>query len=291
MFQDQIKDIIERHVTQDGLTETGITGVQLFRATQAIPCAPVVYEPSVIAIASGSKEAVFDGTRHIYDNRRYMCCPMSMPIQAGTPDASEQTPLYGVYITLNQSMMSDVALKLDTHGGLRGPNTAIKGIGLAQWDDAFCDALSRLLRLCGKDGDIAVLAEGRLRELYYAILMGEAGQFARHSFGVGNTVARSIAHVATHLKDPMTIEDLAHRAGMSRAAFHRKFKQATTLSPIQYIKTMRLNSAAMKIAEGESIAKVAQDVGYLSASQFSREFKRLYGQAPKHWQDMRQAPT
>ena len=89
----------------------------------------------------------------------------------------------------------------------------------------------------------------------------------------------------------MTIEDLAQRAGMSRAAFHRKFKQATTLSPIQYIKTMRLNSAAMKIAEGESIAKAAQDVGYLSASQFSREFKRLYGHAPKHWQDMWQAPT
>lgn len=65
MFQDQIKDIIERHVPQDGLTETGIIGVQLFRATQAIPCAPVVYEPSVIAIASGSKEAVFDGTRAI----------------------------------------------------------------------------------------------------------------------------------------------------------------------------------------------------------------------------------
>ena len=148
-----------------------------------------------------------------------------------------------------------------------------------------------LLRLCGKDGDIAVLAEGRLREFYYAILMGEAGQFVRHSFGVGNTVARSIAHVATHLKDPMTIDDLAQRAGMSRAAFHRKFKQATTLSPIQNIKTMRLNSAAMKIAEGESIAKAAQDVGYLSASQFSREFKRLYGRAPKHWQDMRQAPT
>lgn len=89
----------------------------------------------------------------------------------------------------------------------------------------------------------------------------------------------------------MSIDDLAHHAGMSRAAVHRKFKQATSLSPIQYIKTMRLNSAAMKIAEGESIARAAQDVGYLSPSQFSREFKRLYGRAPKQWQDMRQAPT
>ena len=87
MVQDQIKTIIESHVTQDGLFETGIAGVRLFRATQAVPCAPVVYEPCVIAIVSGFKEAVIDGTRYVYDNKQYMCCSMSMPVQAGTPAA------------------------------------------------------------------------------------------------------------------------------------------------------------------------------------------------------------
>lgn len=286
MVQDQIKTIIESHVTQDGLFETGIAGVRLFRATQAVPCAPVVYEPCVIAIVSGFKEAVIDGTRYVYDNKQYMCCSMSMPVQAGTPAASPQNPLYGVYIALNQSMMSDLVIKLSKRGGFHNPKTPSKGIGLAPWSDAFSDALLQVLALCGKDAEIAILAEGRLRELYYAILTGEAGSFARQSFDMGNAIARSIAHVATHFQDPLSVDELAHHAGMSRAAFHRKFKQATTLSPIQYIKTMRLNSAAAKIAEGESIATAAQDVGYLSPSQFSREFRRLYGHTPKQWKNI-----
>ena len=175
---------------------------------------------------------------------------------------------------------------MSKRGGFHNPKTPSKGIGLAPWSDAFSDALLQVLALCGKDAEIAILAEGRLRELYYAILTGEAGSFARQSFDMGNAIARSIAHVATHFQDPLSVDELAHHAGMSRAAFHRKFKQATTLSPIQYIKTMRLNSAAAKIAEGESIATAAQDVGYLSPSQFSREFRRLYGHTPKQWKNI-----
>ena len=98
MNQDQIRHIIECRVDTDGLTETGIPGVQFFRATQAIPCAPAVYEPSVIAIASGEKEAVLDGARYVYDSQHYMCCPMSMPVNAGTPQASAENPLFGVFV-------------------------------------------------------------------------------------------------------------------------------------------------------------------------------------------------
>jgi len=74
-------------------------------------------------------------------------------------------------------------------------------------------------------------------------------------------------------------------SGMSRAAFHRKFKRATTLAPIQFVKSMRLNRAAMKIAVGVSVSEAALSVGYVSTSQFSREFKRMYGQSPRHWGD------
>ena len=76
---------------------------------------------------------------------------------------------------------------------------------------------------------------------------------------------------------------MAGRVGMSRAVFHRKFKQATTMSPIQFVKSMRLNTAAMQIANGKTVSEAAMAVGYVSSSQFSREFKRLYGQSPKQW--------
>ncbi|SHH01600.1 transcriptional regulator, AraC family [Cognatiyoonia sediminum] len=286
MLQDQIRNHIEPFIHQDGLTETGLPGVQLFRATEALPCVPAVYDPSVIAIVSGSKEAVLDGKRFVYDKSQYLCCPTSLPLKAGTPKASLEAPLYGVFISLNARIMNELSLEMENAGnpGIRtdgGPS--YRAIGLSRWDERFSDALLRLLSLLSNEMDAAVLADVRVRELYYAILKGDAGQFVRDSFGVGNAIARSIAHVSSNLDRPLSIDDLAGRAHMSRAVFHRKFKDATTMSPIQFVKSMRLNSAAMRIAEGYPVNQAATDVGYVSASQFSRDFKRMYGQSPRQW--------
>ena len=290
MSKRQIRQIIESRIDTDGLKETGVPGVKLFRAIAPIPCAPAVYEPSIIAIVTGSKEAVLDGAKHVYDARHYLCCPISMPVQAGTPAAAPDNPLYGVYIALDQRMMTALTLDMD-NAGAREPNAArgrpVHGVGFARWDTGFTDALLRLLQLSNSETDTAVLGAARLRELYYAVLKGEAGRFARQAFGAGNAIARSIAHVSSNLGAPISIDEMAMRAGMSRAVFHRKFRQTTAMSPIQFVKSMRLNNAAMKIAGGMTVSEAALDVGYVSTSQFSREFKRMYGQSPRQWSHAR----
>lgn len=288
MSQQQIKHLIEGRMREDGLSETGVKGVKLFRASTPIPCAPAVYEPSVIAIVGGSKEAVLDGERFVYDSSQYLCCPMSMPVQAGTPAASPDNPLYGVYVSLDQRLMTELTIEMENAGGsipMAKQNPPANGIRFARWDEAFLDALLRLLQLGNSQADTAVLGEARLRELCYAILKGDAGVFARQAFGASNAIARSIAHMSSNLDAPISIDDMAMRAGMSRAVFHRKFKQVTTMSPIQFVKSMRLNNAAMKIAGGMTVNEAAMDVGYVSPSQFSREFKRIYGQSPRQWSD------
>ncbi len=294
MSKDRVRQIIADRTEQDGLTETGIKGVQLFRATQAIPCVPAVYQPCIVCVVSGTKEAVLDGQRYIYDNGRYLCCPTSMPVKAGTSNASPDNPLYGVFISLDAREMTQLALEIDNIGGVlpaaKGELRA-QGIKLAHWDDDFTEALLRLLQLGDSRADTAILGEARLREVFYAILKGEAGMFARQAFGAGNAIARSIAYVSAHLDTPISIDDMANRAGMSRAAFHRKFKQVTTMAPIQFVKSMRLNNAAMKIAGGMTVSEAALDVGYVSPSQFSREFKRAYGQSPRQWGDAQQQPV
>ncbi|WP_280642269.1 helix-turn-helix transcriptional regulator [Cobetia amphilecti] len=182
--------------------------------------------------------------------------------------------------------MTELAIEMESAAGLvrkpaRGPLPP--GLALAHWDAAFSDALLRLLQVAQSPADAAILGEGRLRELYYAVLKGEAGESARRAFGVGNEIARTIDYLSSRLDEPVSIEDMAERVGMSRAVFHRKFKQATTMSPIQFVKSMRLNTAAMQIANGKTVSEAAMAVGYVSSSQFSREFKRLYGQSPKQW--------
>lgn len=294
MSKDQIKQIIEARLGEDGMVETGVKGVQLFRVTDPVRCAPAVYEPSVIAIVSGAKEAILDGKRHGYDSNQYMCCPISMPVEAGTPTASPENPLLGVYISLDTRVMTELAIEMESSAGAirkqkAGPPP--QSLALARWDDRFTEALLRLLHLMDSLTDCAVLGDGRLRELYYAVLTGEAGVSARRAFGVGNEIARSIRYLSSCLNEAVTIDDMAAQVGMSRAVFHRKFKQATTMSPIQFVKSMRLNNAAMKIASGMTVSEAAMDVGYVSSSQFSREFKRMYGQSPRQWNHSVQLPA
>ena len=292
MSKDQIKHLIKRNLPEAGLVDTALKGVQLFRVTEAIPCVPTVYEPTVVAILSGSKEAVLDGEHHVYGSDKYLLCPMTLPVEAGTPQASEEEPLLGVLIALEPRTMRELTMEIETVAGAdrQFQGLSPSALSLASWDAGFTQALLRLLELLDNPVDLKVLEEGRLRELHFAVLMGEAGNAARHTFGVGNEISRAIGYLANHLNEQITIDDMADHVGMSRAVFHRRFKEATTMSPIQFVKSMRLNNAAMKIAEGSTVSEAAWDVGYQSSSQFSREFKRMYGQSPRQWGHAAQMP-
>ncbi len=296
MSKDQIKTLIERHLPDAGpdasLVDTALKGVQLFRVTEAMPCAPAVYEPTVVAILNGTKEAVLDGKHHVYGSDKYLLCPMTLPVEAGTPQASEEDPLLGVVITLDPRLMRELTNEIEAAVGSakKSHGETPSALALASWDAGFTQALLRLLELLDSPVDLDVLGQGRLRELCYAVLMGEAKADARRAFGIGNEIARTIDYLSAHLKEQVTIDDMADHVGMSRAVFHRRFKEATTMSPIQFIKSMRLNNAAMKIAEGKTVSEAAWDVGYQSPSQFSREFKRMYGQSPRQWSNAAQVP-
>lgn len=293
MSKQQIKQLIGNKVSEDGLIETGVEGVQLFRVSTPHHCTPVVYKPNVTAIVGGAKEALLGGERFVFDSNHYLCCSMTMPVEAGTPAASPDNPLLGVLISLDTRVMTQLTIETESaNGAIRKPNSGPlpQGIALARWDDTFTDALLRLLQLGESSADTAVLGESRLREVYYAILKGDAGGSARRAFGVGNEIARTIEYVSTRLDEAVSVEEMAAQVGMSRAVFHRKFKEATTMSPIQFVKSMRLNNAAMKIATGMNVNEAAMEVGYVSSSQFSREFKRLYGQSPRQWSRAIQLP-
>lgn len=285
-MKQKLKDLVAERLTTDGMFESRIKGVQLFKVTNAVPCAPAIYDPALIVILNGKKEAILEGDRFVYDSQQYMCCVASLPVEAGTPEASVQDPLIGVYVSLDTNVMKELTIEMEDMIDIAPAsksNVQPQSLLLSNWDEEFTEALYRLIQISDNVTSSEVLGEGRLRELYYTLLKGECGSSIRKAFCVGNGITRAIEHLSTNLDKNVTIDELASLVGMSRAVLHRKFKQATRMSPIQFMKSMRLNSAAMKIAAGANVSEAAMEVGYVSSSQFSREFKRLYGQSPKQW--------
>ena len=286
MSKRKLKEIVKRIANKDGVTDTGLEGVQLYRVSNPVERLPGVYTPRLCLNVSGSKRVFVNGDVHIYGESHFICCTMPVPVDADVPTASEKNPLLGVSIEFNDRLMTETAVAMSSADFEFRMETAPEDNGLMVGNPSqqLEDALERLLILAEDSVALEVLGDGRLREVYYAILRSDAGPLIRQRFSEGDEIASTIRFLKENLQDAFSIDELARRAGMSRAVFHRKFKQTTGLSPVQFIKSLRLNTAAMHMVAGMRVSEAAHEVGYASSSQFSREFKRQFGKSPRDWE-------
>lgn len=289
MGRQELKEIVKRIATEDGVTETGIDGVQLYRVSNPVDRLPAVYTPRLCLNTSGSKRVFASGSTHIYDDKSFICCTMPVPVDADIPRATQKTPLLGVSIEFDERIMTETVISMSTADFefRTGSGHPDNGLTTGTPTSELEEALVRLLELAEDPVALKVLSDGRLREAYYAILRTEAGPVLRQRFSDGDDIASSVRYMKEQLQDDFSIDDLARHAGMSRAVFHRKFKHTTGLSPVQFIKALRLNTAAIHLATGMNVNEAASEVGYASPSQFSREFKRQFGVPPREWNPQR----
>ncbi len=258
----------------------------MFRVNQPVERLPAVYPASICCIVQGTKRAYLGGVAYTYDADRYLCATMPLPVEAEVPVATPQEPVLGLLLDLDTRAMAEALVAYEAAArpaGLTSTKALSAGLVVAQADERFVEAMGRLLQLLDDPVALRVLTQGRLRELLFAIVEGEAGPVVRRTFGGAQDMTRVLTHVRENLSEPLCVDDLARRAGMSRAVFHRRFKAATNFSPLQFIKALRLSHAAMEIVGGKAVSQAADAVGYTSASQFSREFRRHFGQSPRQW--------
>ena len=294
MRTEMIRQLVAHHAPTDGTHVTPLEGIQLFRLTHPVERLPAVYSPSVCVIVQGSKRAYLGDAVHVYSSGQYLCATMPMPVQAEVPSASPEEPLLGLLVSLETRTLAETVVDVETASGplpRRKSAEVVPGLAVVSWDDAFSSALLRMLELLDDPLSLRVLGPGRLRELFFTILLGEAGPSVRRTFGPSHGLARTMSYLRENLDRSLSVDDLAQRAGMSRAVFDRRFREATTFSPLQFIKRLRLNEAAMQIAQGAHIGQAAGSVGYTSFSQFSREFRRQYGEAPRRWGQLARTTT
>lgn len=286
MHKKQIREIVEQHALEDGVTETGLEGVQLYRVSNPIARLPAVYTPRFCLNVAGSKRVFQNGIVQEYGEGRFICCTMPLPVEADVPKASTNNPLIGLSLEFNEQLMTETVIEISSSDGEFGKRSSEEDSGLVvgKLTEPLMEALHRLLQLVEDPLALKVLGKGRLKEIYFTLLKSEAGPLILKRFGERNEIASTICFLKENLQETYSIDYLARQAGMSRAVFHRRFKEITTLSPVQFVKSLRLNTAAMHLATGLGVNEAALQVGYASPSQFSREFKRQFGKTPREWE-------
>ena len=277
----ELADVIGRHVSGSGVCTTAMAHVSLIRADQPSTPTPAVYEASLCLIAQGSKRVSIGEHSVVYDAARYLLVSVDLPLVGHVIDASPERPYLCCKIDLDPAMLADLMVE---EGGAV-PRTDLPVLGVYPADPDLVDAACRLVRLLDRPQTIGALAPLIEREILYRLVTGPHGPMLRHVATAGshlNQVSRAIAAIRRGFDRQIRIEEVAAEAGMSPSSLHAHFKAITRMTPLEYQKQLRLQEARRLMLVGGATAGTAGfAVGYESPSQFSREYRRLFGAPPR----------
>lgn len=279
----ELVSLINKYAPDDGINKTAIPGVSLFRASLTGSPVPSVYSPCLCIIAQGYKDVMLDKEKYTYGPLQYLTVSVDLPLMNKITSASKDTPYLLIKIDMDVKQISDLLIDAQIPGVIN--HRTQRGIFVGNVELSMGDGILRLCRLLDTPKDIPVLGSQTLREIYYRVLLSKNGglfsQIALKASPIHN-IAKAIIHIKEFFREPIVIKDLADIADMSVSSFHTHFKSVTSMSPLQFQKTLRLIEARTLIINSDiDIANAAYIVGYQSASQFSREYTRMFSNPPK----------
>lgn len=266
---------IERH--RDGPWSTTAVPHQLLVAVDdLVTTTDMLYEPMICFVARGAKRTVAGDRSWVAGAGQMYLNGLHVPITA----VFETLPYRSVVLRLDGQVLADLLVELDA----TGPAEETPGHAVGPMTPEIVDAVTRWVRLLDTPADIRALAPRVETEILYRLLSGPLGPVLRR-WSVAGTAAARIRHAAAwlleHYAGPVTVADLAAVAHMSPATLHRHFKAATGMTPVRFQKQLRLQEARRLLVAGDTTAaQVAEVVGYRSATQFNREYRRVYGRPP-----------
>lgn len=280
--QRELAAIIERYCKEDGLFETPVPGLGFYRASTATVPTCGIYKSLLVLIPQGEKCVMVGDEAYRYGAGRYLVTTVDMPVVAQVTEASPEKPILSVAYTLDPARIADL---MGDMAQSQPPLASVaRGLAVGDLTMTLLDPALRLARLVESPEDVAILAPLLERELLYRLLSSEQGERLRNVAMVGShsqRIARAIAWLKSKFDQPLSIDELANAAGMSKSSLHQHFKALTAMSPLQYQKQLRLHEARrLMLTEMHDAASASHRVGYESASQFSREYRRMFGAPP-----------
>ena len=265
---------------EEGLTPTIMPNVSLYKVSQCVELLPEIYQPVVSLILQGEKQLSIAHDVLTYRAGHTFTTALDFPVLGKITQASVGQPYLAIRLDLDPEIISELAIRMPDRAGKMDH----KVFGINRVDSDLFDAWSRMLRLIDRPDDVHIMAPLLEREIVYRLLRGPQGAILRQLATTDTKIPQireALIFIRKNYAIPLIVEDIARLVGMSYSAFHRRFKAATGITPIQYQKNLRLCEARrVLITEPTTASSVAFLVGYQSVSQFNREYKRMFGTPP-----------
>lgn len=277
-----VRNYGSRYANGDGLALTPVPGLRMMCVEEPRGEMHSTYRPLVCLILQGAKHMVVGNEEQVFVEGQSVIVSADMPVTGRIVQASQAEPYLAVAVELDMAILREVAAQFGTVRAQRRPETP--PLLVTDTDAVALECATRLVRLIDRPDAVPIIHPGIMRELHYWLLSGRHGTALRalalpdsHASRLG----RAIAILRADYRMRIPVEQLAAAAAMSLTAFHKHFKQMTSLTPGQYQKRLRLVEARRLIMdEGCRASSAAFEVGYESASQFTREYARMFGAPP-----------
>ncbi|WP_319550210.1 AraC family transcriptional regulator [Desulfogranum marinum] len=269
----------------DGFNQTTLPDIGIYKATEAKGREPLCYNQGIIIVGQGSKRVFMGDKVYEYNPDNYLVLSVPIPAECET-FATKEEPLLALTLNINIGLLNRIISQMDEHidHTLLENKKKHQGIFAATLTPPIKDTVLRLLRVLQSPMETSVLGEGLVYELLFRVMQG-ANAASLYALAIQNTnlakIDKALKRIHSSYADTMNVDALASLVNMSPSAFHRAFHDVTASSPIQYLKKIRLNKAKDLLTEQKvRVGEAATGVGYESTAQFSREFKRYFGNSP-----------
>ena len=275
-----LKQLVLPHCSE-GNVQTALPCLSFYHSTVTTGLMQAIYEPCICIVLQGAKTAMLGTSTLVYDSAHYLIVAVDLPLTCSVTTASTAEPYIGVRIKLQLDILQSIILET---AQAAPPARPCPSLSLGKVTPELLDPLIRLTNLLSQPQDARFLAPLVEREILYRLLQGADAEMVRQLALSGTRffkVSKAIDWIRRSYREPFSVETAAAAANMSPSSFHHHFKAVTSMSPLQYQKQMRLHEARRLILmEQMDAAKAGFEVGYDSPSQFSREYKRVFGAPP-----------
>lgn len=286
---EQYRDTLANFAKEDGLTESSLGNVGIFKSSMPYDKSPALYQPFICLAAQGEKYCHVGDSSFYYSPGKFFINFLPSPVFAQVTQATPESPFLTAALEIDLMRLADLIIRIEREVPAHIPESHddISSMVVGEADDRFITLFQRLIETAFHPQDSVILGSAVVDEIYYRLLTSQHGYALRmmlNQYGQIQPISKAVNFIHDNMSRTIQVDELAQMANMSKSGFFAAFKKLMHVPPLQYIKSTKLQTAQAMLKRGMRANEACYQVGYNNVSQFSREYKRLFGFSPSETQ-------